>query len=172
MRCPIWQGGGVYIRGSSTVVTITLTSIYQNTASYVSFLPVLNQGPTTTPPWKNFPGNHPNGSQGGGVYIEGSSIVNINDCAIHNNQANAVSTRTVFEQRAHHNAPMEEPFSGIPDCPQLFTGWRRIHRRRCSNHCLKLYHQWQPGNIGWRHLRAAWCSGQVGQPIGCHVKQT
>ena len=51
MLCyPIWQyGGGVYIEGSSTIVTITLTSIYQNTARYVSFLPVLNQGPTTTP---------------------------------------------------------------------------------------------------------------------------
>ena len=49
--CQIWQGlgGGVYIDGSSTVVAITFTIIYQNEASGVSFLPVLNQGPTTTP---------------------------------------------------------------------------------------------------------------------------
>ena len=44
-------------------------------------------------------------SQGGGIAIRGGTV-NINDCAIHNNQAAYVSTRANFEQRAHHNAPL------------------------------------------------------------------
>ena len=47
----------------------------------------------------------PNCSQGGGIAILGGTV-NINDCAIHNNQASPVSTRADFEQRARHNEPL------------------------------------------------------------------
>ena len=42
-RFSIAQGGGIQITGSSTVLTITSTSIYQNTAGSVSHTPVSNQ---------------------------------------------------------------------------------------------------------------------------------
>ena len=104
LRCPIWQGGGVYIRGSSTVVTITLTSIYQNTASYVSFLPVSNRGPTTTPQWRFLIWKSILCCQiwqglGGGVYIDGSStVVAITLTIIYQNEASGVSFLPVLNQ--------------------------------------------------------------------------
>ena len=46
-----------------------------------------------------------NCSQGGGIAIYGGTV-NIISCTINNNQAEYVSTRAGFEQRAHHNAPL------------------------------------------------------------------
>ena len=49
--------------------------------------------------------------------------VNINDCDIHDNQASIqASTHTCFEQRAHHNAPMEGVSTKVPDCPDCSQG--------------------------------------------------
>ena len=43
--------------------------------------------------------------------------MNIISCTINNNLAFSVSTRADFEQRAHHNAPLELPILVITRTP-------------------------------------------------------
>ena len=52
-----WQGGGMYITGSSTQVTISNTNIYQNTASYVRAC-LLLETPFQRPPWEKLLDSH------------------------------------------------------------------------------------------------------------------
>jgi hypothetical protein len=147
-------------------VSITATSIYQNTASSVSRACFEPKGPPQRPVdvtdvlfcftgwrhshrWCHCEHQRLHHPQQSSFICEHTRRfrtkgppqrpVDVTDMCVSFCIWQAVSARAGFEQRAHHNAPLEVVSQNIP---QLFTGRRCLHQSSsCEHH--QLHHQQQ-----------------------------